>query len=86
MSNVLKVSLHETICTLHGRGWSRRRIARELGIDRETVGRRVRGTAPWMQIAPVVALAEDLNIFGLSPVISNCTTCGNRGADEGAVS
>jgi transposase len=39
MSNVLKVSLQETICTLHGRGWSRRRIARELGIDRETVGR-----------------------------------------------
>src|SRR5258708_40367146 len=39
MSNVLKVSLQETICTLDGRGWSRRRIARELGIDRETVGR-----------------------------------------------
>ena len=39
MSNVLKVSLQETICTLHGRGWSRRRIARELGIDRETVSR-----------------------------------------------
>ena len=39
MSNVLKVSLQEPICTLDGRGWSRRRIARELGIDRETVGR-----------------------------------------------
>ena len=39
MSNVLKVSLQETICTLDGRGWSRRRIARELGIDRETVSR-----------------------------------------------
>jgi hypothetical protein len=39
MSNVLKVSLQETICTLDRRGWSRRRIARELGIDRETVGR-----------------------------------------------
>jgi hypothetical protein len=39
MSNVLKVSLQETICTLDGRGWSGRRIARELGIDRETVGR-----------------------------------------------
>ena len=39
MSNVLKVSLQATIYSLHGRGWSRRRIARELGINRETVGR-----------------------------------------------
>ena len=39
MSNVLKVSLQETICTLDGRGWSGRRIAGELGINRETVGR-----------------------------------------------
>ena len=39
MSNVLKVSLQATIDSLHERGWSRRRIARELGIDRETVGR-----------------------------------------------
>jgi hypothetical protein len=38
MSNVLKVNLQETIHTLRDRGWSRRRIARELGIDRETVG------------------------------------------------
>jgi hypothetical protein len=34
-----QVSLQATIYSLHGRGWSRRRIARELGIDRETVGR-----------------------------------------------
>jgi hypothetical protein len=46
MSNVLKVSLQETICTLDGRGWSRRRIARELGIDRETVGRYLRLAIP----------------------------------------
>ena len=39
MSNVLKVSLQATIYSLQNRGWSRRRIARELGIDRETVGR-----------------------------------------------
>jgi hypothetical protein len=37
MSNVLTVSLQATIYSLHDRGWSRRRIARELGIDRETV-------------------------------------------------
>jgi transposase len=39
MSNVLKVSLQATIYSLHDRGWSRRRIAREVGIDRETVSR-----------------------------------------------
>jgi transposase len=39
MSNLLEVSLQATIYSLHDRGWSRRRIARELGIDRETVGR-----------------------------------------------
>jgi transposase len=39
MPNVLKVNLQATIYSLNDRGWSRRRIARELGIDRETVGR-----------------------------------------------
>jgi len=29
MSNVLKVSLQETICTLDGRGWSRRLCAEQ---------------------------------------------------------
>ena len=37
MSNLLKVAMIETIQSLHGRGWSQHRIARELGIDRETV-------------------------------------------------
>ena len=39
MSNVLRVSLQTTIYSLADRGWSQRRIARELGINRETVGR-----------------------------------------------
>jgi biotin operon repressor len=39
MSTVLKVSLQATIYNLHDRGWSGRRIARELGISRERVGR-----------------------------------------------
>jgi hypothetical protein len=39
MSNVLKVSLQTTIYSLADRGWSQRRIARELGINLETVGR-----------------------------------------------
>ena len=41
MANQLKMALVDSIITLHGHGWSRRRIARELGIHRETVGRYV---------------------------------------------
>ena len=39
MANHLEMAHVETILSLHGRGWSQRRIARELGIDRETVAR-----------------------------------------------
>lgn len=37
--NRLKVHLQQTIITLAERGWSQRRIARELNVDRETVKR-----------------------------------------------
>jgi hypothetical protein len=42
ISNVLKVSLQTTIYSLAQRGWSQRRIAKESGINRETVGRYLR--------------------------------------------
>ena len=45
MSNLLKVAMIETILSLHQRGWSQRRIARELGIDRETVARYLQSSA-----------------------------------------
>ena len=41
MANQLKMALANAILTLQQRGWSQRRIARELGIDRETVARYV---------------------------------------------
>ena len=37
--NQLKMDIQHTISTLSRGGWSQRRIARELGIDRETVAR-----------------------------------------------
>ena len=40
--NQLNVSLQHTITTLAAQGWSHRRIARELDIHRETVGRHLR--------------------------------------------
>ena len=42
MANLLKVVMVETILSLHARRWSVRRIARELGINRETVARHIR--------------------------------------------
>ena len=42
MANQLKMADVQALMALHERGWSKRRIARELGIDRETVGRYVR--------------------------------------------
>ena len=39
MSNVLKMELQESIKVLHRKGWSHRRIASELGVNRRTVKR-----------------------------------------------
>jgi transposase len=42
MSHRLKVATVDSIHLLHAQGWTNRRIARELGINRETVNRYVR--------------------------------------------
>jgi len=42
MANRLKMAQQKAIQVLSERGWSQRRIARELGVNRETVGRYVR--------------------------------------------
>jgi hypothetical protein len=41
MSNYLEMAMNYSILTLYEQGWSARKIARELGINRETVGRHV---------------------------------------------
>jgi transposase len=45
MANLLKAAMIETILSLHARGWSQRRIAHELGIDRDTVARHLQKAA-----------------------------------------
>lgn len=42
MANRVKVAIADSILTLREQGWSLRRIARTLGVDRATVGRYVR--------------------------------------------
>lgn len=39
MSNIIKMELQESIRTLKSKGWSDRRISRELGVNRRTVKR-----------------------------------------------
>lgn len=43
--NRLKVSFQQSIITLAEHGWSKRRIARELRVDRATVTRQLRANA-----------------------------------------
>jgi transposase len=42
----LKVNQQQSIIALHEQGWSGRRIARELGLDRGTVGKYLAGSKP----------------------------------------
>ena len=83
LSNSLKVSLQTTIYSLSDRGWSRRRIARELGIDRETVGRYLRLAKPAIpttglegagEVKPAIPTAGSEEAGEAKPAIS---TAGN---------
>ena len=61
MSNVLKVSHQEANRSLHEKGWSQRRIARELGIN----GRTVRGyiVAPLTRIDVSILVCNSAGIL-----------------------
>lgn len=68
MANVLDMADQATITALWKRGWSQRRIARETGIHRETVGRYIR-----------LALAAEGAGDGSKPAIS---TAGSGGVNR----
>src|SRR6266487_2765188 len=78
MPNLLKVAMIETILSLRQRGWSRRRIARELGINRETVSRHLRLAAAGSKPANA-PLGSDL--AGSDPKPANAPL--GSGADAG---
>jgi hypothetical protein len=42
MVNQIKMAVRDSILLLYDKGWSRRKIAATLGLDRETVGRQIR--------------------------------------------
>ena len=65
--NQLNVSLQHSISTLAANGWSARKIARELGIHRETVGRYLR---PAQTVSkPAIVPAGSLEPAGAKPAI-----------------
>jgi transposase len=69
MANRLKMAIVQTIQRLHASGWSQRRIARELAIDRETVRRYVAcgETAAKPAISPAGSLGSKPATFSPLP-------------------
>ncbi len=63
MANVLKMTIVQSILSLHAQGWSQRRIADQLGIDRETVSRYVRLARSAVQPNP-----SDLSKPAIAPI------------------
>lgn len=80
MANQFKMAVTETILHLHQRGWSQRRIALELGINRETVARHLRQARRDSKPAnaPTGSAASEIEVAASSPAIgclgrpSNC--------------
>ena len=66
MANVLKVHEQNTINQLAAQGWSRRRIARELGVDRKTVRRHLKAAAK----SPTISTPGSGEVESKSPTIS----------------
>lgn len=73
MANHLKLAMVNAINTLKQRGWSMRRIARELGVDRQTVKRHVLSASNPATNAPLG-----------SEVVSNPATSAPPGSARGS--
>lgn len=58
MANILKMAQINAIRCLLERGWSQRHIARELGIDRKTVGRYARAAPEELSKSPTPTAGE----------------------------
>ena len=65
--NQLKMSMQQSILTLVAAGWSQRRIARELGLDRQTVGKYVRSGADGKGSKPAIVPTGSEDSDGAKP-------------------
>jgi transposase len=74
MANQLKVETQNAIQALKTKGWSQRRIARELGIDRETVARY---WEPLIAAKPAISTPGDPGLEP-KPAISTSGVCGRK--------
>lgn len=88
MANVLKMAMVQSIQQLHAAGWSQRRIARELEIDRGTVARHLRPPPPDSNAAipPAGSRGSNAATLALLPAPALPTTPGNADADGAGLS
>lgn len=92
MANQLEMALHDAILQLYAQHWSRRRIARELGIDRATVARHLRrsgrlasGVAPPPGCGPNAATFPGLPAPG-EDTAAECRLTATSPASNAAIS
>ncbi len=88
MANVLKMAIVQSIQQLHAAGWSQRRIARELEIDRGTVARYLRPPRPDPNaaISPAGSVGSNAATFPPLPAPVCRNGDGNGHADLAAAS
>ena len=87
--NRLEVSLQQAIQALHDRGWSQRRIARELCINRETVAGYVHAAKPAISTTGSAAPPEAnpaISTLGSDPVAEPNPAISTAGSAGGRVS
>ena len=86
MANVLKMAIVQAIQQLHAAGWSRRRIAKELEIDRGTVARYLPSPPPDPKpaILPAGSPGSNAATFPGLPAPAAETPPGNGGDDLAA--
>lgn len=91
MANALKMAIVQSIQQLHAAGWSQRRIARELEIDRGTVARHLRPRPPDPNAAiPLAGFLQpggsNAATFSPFPAPGSSTSAGSEAADCEALS
>jgi len=76
MANYLRSSMQETIIELYEKGWSKRRIARELAINRRTVNKYILQS---MSKCTISTAGSELDNEGLTNSKCTISTTGSEG-------